>query len=607
MIKARYFPCDEKYKKPIGGVEANTDFTIVFDLSLKADEVYFVLTKDEETPVWYLMRQSAEDGEWIKYTLTMQVTTPGLYFYYFVVRAFGEETCFYANADLTADYAGSEWQLTASQSIYKIPRCFEGGIIYQIMTDRFAIGGERVKSKPRSVYRDDWGGTPTFLPDERGIVRNADMFGGNLDGVREKLGYLKSLGVKCIYLNPIFEATSNHKYDTADYSKVDSDFGGEAALVRLLDEAKTIGISVILDGVFSHTGDDSIYFNKYGNYPSTGAYQSKDSPYYDWYDFQDFPNRYTAWWGINILPCVNETNASYNEFINGEDGIVRKYIKLGCAGWRLDVADELPDEFLDNLAAAAKRARPDAMVLGEVWEDASNKISYSRRRRYFGGKQLDSVTNYPLKDAIINYVLTHSTDMLKSVALTQLNNYPKSKLDNLMNVLSTHDTNRILTCLSGDSLPSDKRDRAEYKIKNYEQAKRNLKLASVLQYTLPGVPCVFYGDEAGMQGCEDPFCRRCYPWGSEDFGLIEHYRRLGKLRARTELQHGSFRIVKADGGVFEFVRDEKLAVAINLGNAEFVLPREVTELVSQKKMRSILPGEFAVFEVGEDNEADEDK
>lgn len=600
MIQARYFPCDEKYKKPIGGVEANSDFTIAFDLSLKADEVYFVLTKDEETSVWYPMDFFEMCGEWTRYTLNMCVTTPGLYFYYFVVRAFGEETRFYASDDLTADFVGSEWQLTASQSIYDTPTCFDGGIIYQIMTDRFAIGGERIRSKSRSIYRDDWGGTPTFLPDERGIVRNTDMFGGNLDGVREKLDYLKSLGVKCIYLNPVFEAASNHKYDTADYSKVDADFGGEAALVRLLDSAKEKDISVILDGVFSHTGDDSIYFNKYGNFPSVGAYQSTDSPYYDWYDFQDFPNRYTSWWGISILPCVNETNPSYNEFINGEDGIVQKYIKLGCAGWRLDVADELPDDFLDNLVLAAKRARPDAMVLGEVWEDASNKVSYSCRRRYFGGKQLDSVTNYPLKDAIINYVLTRSTDMLKRVALTQQNNYPKSKLDNLMNVLSTHDTNRILTCLSGDILPSDKRDRAEYKIKNYEQAKKNLKLASVLQYTLPGVPCIFYGDEAGMQGCEDPFCRRCYPWGSEDNDLVEHYRKLGKLRARTELQHGSFRIIKADNGIFEFVRDEKLAVAVNLGDTEYFLPTEVEEIVSQNKICSVLPGDFAVFEMSAD-------
>ena len=590
-MRAEYFPCNEKYKRPIGGVATGEDFTISL-VCHDAESVIFALTKEGEyeRTVFYPMERR-EDG----FSLTMAVTTSGLYFYRFIAKNAYEEKTFYCGSDLSACEYGGEWQLTAYEKNYETPSTFDGGVIYQIMVDRFNIGSTRNRTKSKAVYRDDWGGLPVYKPDEKGVVRNNDFFGGNLSGVTQKLDYLKSLNVKCIYLNPIFEATSNHKYDTGNYLKVDSDFGTEEDLKTLIDEAKKRGINIILDGVFSHTGDDSIYFNKYGSYDSVGAYQSKDSPYFKWYDFTTFPNKYASWWGINTLPCVNETEQSYDEFINGDEGVVNKYMRMGIAGFRLDVADELPDGFLDNLSKAVKKVNENGMVLGEVWEDASNKVAYSYRRRYLLGKQLDSVTNYPFKNAIINFVLSGNEKLLTGTLYSVMNNYPKRVLDNLMNLLGTHDTARILTELSGEQRPQTKDERATFTLKDREKAKVKLLLASVLQYTLPGVPCVYYGDEAGMEGYEDPFNRRCYPWGSEDEEIIEHYKRLGALRKRAELNGGNLKINYASGGVIDFTRGDSLRIVVNAGEKEYELGKEVTDEVTGTSKRTLKRYDFAVF------------
>lgn len=591
-MQAEFYPWNEKYKSPVGGVQAGENFTISL-VCHGADTAYFALTKEgrHEQTVFYPMRK--EGG---RFSLTMLVTTPGLYFYRFLVSG-AEGECYIGKdaTDMPKEHSSGQWQLTAYESRYKPPTLFDGGIIYQIMVDRFCVGGERLKTKKTAVYRDDWYGCPEHRPDEKGVVKNNDFFGGNLDGVTQKLDYLASLSVKCIYLNPIFEAASNHKYDTGNYMTVDGDFGGDEALKRLIDEAAKRGISVMLDGVFSHTGDDSVYFNRYGNYDGVGAFQSKHSPYYAWYDFQEHPSVYTSWWGINTLPCVNENNPEYNEFINGENGVVKKYMRMGVAGFRLDVADELPDEFLDNLTAAVKSVNERGVVLGEVWEDASNKVSYSVRRRYLRGRQLDSVTNYPLKNAIIRFVLCGDEQDFLRVVYSLINNYPKRVLDNLMNMLGTHDTARILTELSGEDKPRNKDERASFSLSDRKSAVERLKIASVLQYTLPGVPCVYYGDEAGMEGCEDPFNRRCYPWGKEDNSLIRHYQALGVLRERSELNGGVFDVVYAHHGVLTYSRGGSLFVTVNLGKSAYGLGEEVTDLVTGEKKSVLSLYSFAVY------------
>ncbi len=593
MTKAQYFPCLPKYKTPVGGVKINQPFKL-FLASAIGEKAFFVLKKEGEgnDTVYYQMEKTAEG-----YTIEMAVTSVGLYFYHFEIEVGNKRTGVFAGADLTAQSVGDEWQLTAFEENYTAPSLFKGGIIYQIMVDRFKIGKKRIKSKSHMLYREDWGGTPYFESDEEGNIPNNDMFGGNLYGVIEKLPYLKSLGVKCIYLNPLFEAQSNHKYDTSSYRRVDSDFGGEEALDLLIKKAKKLGVGVMLDGVFSHTGSDSVYFNKENRYDSEGAYQSKDSPYYEWYDFENYPDKYDCWWGVKILPCVKEDNPSYNEFINGEDGIVRHYIRRGVAGWRLDVADELPDKFLDNLTKAVKSENKDAVVLGEVWEDASNKEAYGKRRRYFLGKQLDSVTNYPFKNAIIDFALDGKAEELKRVVYSIVNNYPKRVLDNLMNTLSTHDTVRALTLLSSDKLPEKKSEQATFSISDRETALLRVKIATVLQFCLPGVPSVYYGDEAGMEGGEDPFNRRCYPWGEEEKSLVSLYKTLGRLRKRKALNGGDIVILKADDGVFDFVRGGKLRVIVNASDKVYELDKKVVNLLDKTKTDVLKPLSAVIFTV----------
>ena len=390
-------------------------------------------------------------------------------------------------------------------------------------------------------------------------MTNSDFFGGDLKGVREKLPYLKKLGVTCLYFNPIFESHSNHRYDTADYSKIDPQLGTEQDFSELCAAAKELGIWVILDGVFSHTGSDSVYFNREGRYPEPGAYQSQETPYSSWYSFRSWPDSYDCWWNFDTLPNVRETDPSYNSYINGEAGIVRKWLRAGASGWRLDVADELPDEFIDRLAETAKAEKPDALVLGEVWEDASNKSAYGVRRRYLLGNQLDSVMNYPFRDAIFGFLLGNDPRHFAEIVENLVENYPAQCLHLLMNHIGTHDTERALTVLGGE--PSGGRGREwqsaqRLSAEQRELGKRRLKLASLIQYLLPGVPCLYYGDEAGMEGYRDPFNRACYPWGREDQELLRWYETLGALRAgqKAILSHGGYRTLLADGNLLAFER-----------------------------------------------------
>ncbi len=462
--------------------------------------------------------------------------TAGLYWYTFVVDdAEGRRI-------LSEDGNGSvlrrEGEHTAAfqQTVYEkefvTPDWLKQGVMYQIFPDRFYKAGDAVAPDRGRTLHARWDDDPAYDNDPYKIT-NSDFFGGNLRGITEKLDYLVSLGVTVLYLNPIFEAYSNHRYDTGDYSRIDPLLGGEEDFAFLCKQAGQRGIRVILDGVFSHTGADSRYFNRFGTYPDKGAYQSKDSPYADWYEFQEHPHRYTCWWDVWSLPCVKETAPSYLEYITGKDGIARKYLRLGASGWRLDVADELPDGFLDAFRKAVKEENPEAAVIGEVWEDASHKIAYGERRRYLLGKQLDSVMNYPFRNALLAFVREGDAKTLVDTVRSVADHYPPPVTASLMNLLSTHDTPRALTALAGE--PCNNRDRDwQYKTKltgeSRERGKGLLKIAAAIQYTLPGFPSLYYGDEAGLEGYSDPFNRGTFPWGKEDTDLLAWYRYLGEVR-----------------------------------------------------------------------------
>ncbi len=570
-MKLYYNPLDRACKSLTGAIEREKELTLNIRIEnggedfFSADSCFLVLSADGGAPVRFAMKKEGN-----RFTITLKFHQTGLYFYYFSV-AEKQFSCGKLRAGEFRECVQS-WQITVYDEQFQTPDWLKGGIMYQIFPDRFRKAGE-YPIAPHKVLRQDWGGMPHFQPNEFGKVLNNDFFGGNLNGIREKLDYLQSLNVTVIYLNPIFEAYSNHRYDTGDYMKIDGLLGTEEEFDALIAEAKEKGIRIILDGVFNHTGDDSRYFNKYGRYrEELGAHQSPDSPYSDWYRFYDFPDSYESWWGIDTLPAVDESSQSYQNFIFGENGVLKHWLRHGIGGYRLDVADELPDFFLRKLRKSVKEECADAVIIGEVWEDASNKIAYSTRRKYLQGHELDSVMNYPLKDAIIGYIHSGNTEPLRETVAMLIDHYPKQVLDGLMNILGTHDTPRILTVFGG-KICSDKNEMAVTRLMTDEKrsAKEKVKMAALLQYTLPGVPCIYYGDENAMEGYIDPFCRQCFDWQNPDRDLNEFYRKLGDLRKNVlndVLKDGEYNEVFADRSCLVFERKSQIgAVYVYVNNS----------------------------------------
>lgn len=513
------------------------------------------------------MHCTAEEEDCFVYSAEYNARYTDVHYYYFSytqggLRHYIKKTdCHYGTVD-----SGDLFQLTVYNIDYYTPDFLKGGIMYQIFPDRFCRSGKHHDNVPSDrVIRDDWNGTPYYKPDQNGHVWNNDYFGGDFEGIKSKLGYLSDLGVTCIYLNPIFESHENHRYNTADYMKADPLLGTNEEFAELCAEAEKYEISIILDGVFSHTGADSVYFNKFGRYPELGAYQSKDSKYYEWYSFINYPDTYEAWWGIDTLPNVWENNEDYTEFICGDEGVLHYWLSQGAAGFRLDVADELPDQFLNNLRRSVKKFDKDKIIIGEVWEDATNKESYGVKRRYLLGDQLDSVMNYPFREAIINYVKGGTSREFIYSVMNILENYPKPTIDVLMNFVSTHDIERAINRLGGEYCDDKSKDwMAERWLtqEQYQHGKNLLKAAMALQFFLPGVPSIYYGDEAGLQGYKDPFNRRCYPWGNEDHELIEYVKELSRVRKSIpNLKDGNAYFALVDG----YSLDERLAIFTRQG------------------------------------------
>lgn len=494
---------------------------------------------------------------------------------------------------VTAEPPTELFQITVYEAEYKTPEWFKRGVAYQIFPDRFFNGNDdgAFLGDREDIIKRQWGEMPFYKAEQfGGEYKSNDFFGGNLLGIIKKLPYLEDLGITVIYLNPIFKAASNHKYDTGNYEEIDPMFGDEETFARLCREAKKYGIRIILDGVFNHTGDDSLYFNKYGRYNGVGAYQSKTSPYYSWFRFSEFPDDYESWWGMTTLPQVNEESRNFREYIiTGENSIVKKWIRLGASGWRLDVVDELPDFFVEELRGAVKEVNPEAVVIGEVWEDASNKIAYGERRKYFMGRELDSVMNYPLRNSLIDMALCRITSQVFDRRIMTLKeNYPLPAYQSLLNITSSHDVERIVTlmggaptryevtrdtqaafCLSGDGLRA---------------ARERTKIVMGMVMTMPGVPCIFYGDELGMQGYGDPFCRSCFPWDNMDSvdpdGEMRSWiKSLISLRKSSEaFSVGDIESVYKSDYAYGYVREkdgERYAVVVNCSDEPYHMRLDV--------------------------------
>ena len=571
-----YYPFDSRntlYKSKFGAVASGE--TLKLRLLLHADakvtDAFLCLRRDGEN----INRIKLEAGEWYDayraYECDIALNT-GLYFYCFCYQSeYGEfyVTAIENNVGIVSN-EGKWWQLTCYDRDYKTPDWVKGGLIYQIFPDRFFNSGKDKKGVPEDRFlAHDWGKQPEYRQNGGGCSLSKDFYGGDLEGIRQKLPYIASLGVSCIYLNPIFESHENHRYSTANYMKIDSLLGDDGDLKNLCNDAEKLGIKIVLDGVFSHTGDDSVYFNRKGRYGDGGAYKDRNSPYFSWFKFKNWPHEYQSWWGITTLPETVEEDPAFDEFITGENGVIRRWMRCGVKGWRLDVADELPDSILDNIRTAIKTEDSEGFLLGEVWEDATNKISHGGRRRYLLGRQLDSVMNYPFAEAIIAYVNGgDGKDFIEKI-MSVLENYPKESIDVLMNHLGTHDTARLLTKLGTNEHPQTRAEQAVRQLspEEYALAVKKLKLAAAIQYTLPGVPSLFYGDEAGIEGYGDPFCRATYPWGKENTEILEFYKKLGQIRKdSTSLKDGEFIPVCNGLGIMAYIREnekEKLLVATN--------------------------------------------
>lgn len=575
----------KEYKSQISAiaVDERVKFRLIVPRCIKCSCAKLAVFKDGESTVYYNMFWAGMCGESHEFwEIHFSATTAGLYFYHFELETpWGNSLVKnVGNGEGELNAEGTEFQQTVYEKDFKTPDFLKGGLIYQIFPDRFYNSKAPKKNVPEGRVMRKWGEEPYWHESQMNGVWNNDYFGGDLKGVEEKLEYLSSLGVSCIYLNPIFEAHSNHRYDTADYEKIDSLLGDENDLKSLCEKAHGLGISVILDGVFSHTGCDSKYFNMYKRYNTVGAYNSKSSPYFSWYKFTDYPNGYKSWWGIKLLPEVSEEDEGYREYICGKNGILRRWLRLGISGWRLDVADELPDVFLDDLRNAVKEENENAVIIGEVWEDATNKFAYGERRRYLLGGQLDSVMNYPFADAILNYVKFGNAQAFMSAIMSIIENYPPCVVNVLMNHIGTHDTERAITRLAGESAQGKDRSwqHSHNQLSDYDYLKgvSMMKLASLIQYTLPGVPSLYYGDEAGMQGMKDPFNRACFPWDNINKELYRWYKRLGEIRRGCKaFREGSFEPLYAADSVVAYVRrsnENSVLTAVNNSEQEIHIP-----------------------------------
>ncbi|MFO7612062.1 MAG: glycoside hydrolase family 13 protein [Clostridia bacterium] len=554
---------NQYYRNPPGAVPDGTEVMLrlsVAEETLPVKCVCRIWNGREQTFV--PMEYDWDDLSYVCFIRALGVLHP--LWYYFILEYEQGRTLFYGNNAESMGGRGliystppPSFQITVFSDDLVVPGWFCEGSVYHIFVDRFSESDsyENPARDFSAYYHSKWSGIPLFLPrNNRKTYFPDDFFGGNLQGIIERLGYIDSLGVRTIYLSPLFKSRSNHKYDTGDYDRIDPGFGTNGIFTELCDKAADLGIRVILDGVFSHTGDDSIYFNRFGNYKSIGAHQSKESPYFDWFTFEEYPDKYECWWDIETMPTVDKDNPDFQNFIYGEDGVAARWLDRGASGWRLDVADELPMSFLRGLRRRLKSKDPDALIMGEVWEDASNKVAYGELRNYCSGDTLDSVMNYPAREAILGFMM-HGMPSSRACAIlrSQIENYPRPFLHSVMNMLGSHDRLRVRTFMSGAPDPASmtREQQAYYEPSEseYNLSIPRVKCAAAMTFTIPGVPCIYYGDEAGMTGMADPFNRGVYPWGSEDAELMEFFRLVSNFRRDNPV------LMNGDAEYFAFADD----------------------------------------------------
>jgi len=568
------------YRHPQGALPCGTEVTLSADVAgdCLAARIELRLWSDDAGETLLPMQLQNGRAE-VRFRLP---ETPGLLWYYFVLHMPNGSTQFYGGRSGKGQRTHSDpasFRITVYDGAYQTPDWFSEGMCYQIFPDRFFRSSwedfharidahTAIGQHPRVHER--WSEAPLDTPPPgKTIYEPDDFFGGDLNGIRKKLDYLASFGVTCLYLNPIFASSSNHRYNTSDYHRIDPLLGSEEDLRLLCEEARARGIRIMLDGVFSHTGSDSLYFNREGHYgKDTGAYRDPDSPYAEWYDFEKWPETYDCWWGFETLPNVRELTPSYVDFIAGENGVLAHWARCGATNWRLDVADELPDEFIRILRKRVKSLDPEGVLLGEVWEEPTAKRGPEGRRGYVNGDELDSVMNYCFTNAVIDYLTGQTTAFAFADELLFLQEqYPAPFFRAALNLMGSHDVERVMTRLTGapsrHTMTREQQKRYQPSAASLQLAERRMPLAAALQTVFPGVPCLYYGDEVGLTGMGDPYNRTTYPWGQENKALLEQMRSVYLWRRKNEaLRRGTCRMGALNESVFCIVRETENAQAI---------------------------------------------
>lgn len=574
---------DERFRSPLGARRLNDEVSLSIFLTVNASVKlkFWINGRENETQ---MLSSSYHYGKRAGYIYSCRITmpdTPCLVFYSFFISVCGK-TYYYCGKHgegFLTEEISSSYQITVYEP-YSLPDWYKNCVMYQIFPDRFARSSEsgglsrvgtHVNAGKRVYLHTDWNEEVNYAPlPHESYYTPCDFFCGDLLGIEENLPYLKSLSVGCLYLNPVFEAESNHRYDTGDYMHIDGILGGDEAFFSLKNACQAENIRIMLDGVFSHTGADSVYFNKYGRYHTLGAYQSKNSEYFSWYDFIEYPQRYKSWWGFEDLPEVCEDDPSYRAFI---EQVADKW----KTSWRLDVADELTDDFIKFLRKRVKAANSEAVVIGEVWEDASDKHSKGIRRGYTNGDELDGVMNYPLRQNIVDFLMYKiSAENFVYNMKAQQENYPEEFIKGSMNILGSHDTVRILTVLCNaperDALPKEEQSKVIFSGNELTNGKKKVILAMIIQFATMGVPCIYYGDEIGMQGMADPFCRRTFDMKrTENNEILEAYRQIAGKRTSHAAFSGGQRLIAISDDVLAVERyacDKRAFCVVNRSGEE---------------------------------------
>ncbi len=649
---------DLRYRSPFGAVPVDTYIDLHLDVVDHLEEVDFILLNyayglKDFTEGKIMMQVDMKDPKQTPGRYHVRLRTPGLsclIFYWFEIRKQDKSVLYVSRKmDGSGEAVSSNkmpryqsnmsriplpYQITVYEKDYTAPNWYSGGLMYQIFPDRFKRGEDYSFSRmvhahesDQRIFHEDWDAEV----DIEGIgvegYKALDFFGGTLQGIHEELDYIKSLGVNIIYLNPIFMARSNHRYDTADYLQVDPILGTNEDFIALCLAAKDRGIKIILDGVFSHTGADSIYFNKYAHFPEKGAFQSlldkSYSPYFNWYNIHQDESTitYDSWWGFEDLPAVRENDLTFKEFIFGENGVIRTWLRRGAAGFRLDVSDELPDSFLKELRRVVKDEDPEAVILGEVWEDASNKVSYGHYRDFLFGKTHDNVMGYPFRQAVLDFLAWHiAADEFCNRLETIREHYPPAAFYSSMNLIGSHDTERFMTTIAGDPDPGNRSLQMQLSLspEQRKQGLHRLLLATFIQMTYPGTPSIYYGDEIAMEGYRDPFNRRTFDKDKTDQILTKTIQTLGQFRSKTPvLRTGHFECISATGRLFIFRRfldenmvdalgikrdgPDRIVVAINADHQELniVTPQGVKYSLAPMSGNIFIHGEQTVYRLEE--------